>query len=52
MYARTPSMTSFFVLGGSSPFDALEDELVADGVDDMVVEDRILDEDLGVDLSS
>ena len=43
MYTRTPSMTSFFVLGSSSPFTALEDELVADVGDEIEVEDCILD---------
>ena len=42
MYTRTPSMTSFFVLGGSSAFTALEDELVADVVDEIEVENCIL----------
>jgi len=35
-------MTSLSVLGGSSPFDVLEDELVADNVDEV---DCILIED-------
>ena len=43
MYTRTPSMTSFFVLEGSSPFTVLEDELVADVVDGLELEDWILD---------
>ena len=43
MYTRTPSITSFFVLGGSFPFDMLEDELVVD-VDGTKIEDCILDE--------
>jgi hypothetical protein len=37
-------MTSFFVLGGSSPFNTLEDELVARDVDEVGVENCILDE--------
>ena len=37
-------MTSFFVFGGSSPFDVLEDELVVD-VDGTKIEDFILGED-------
>ena len=36
-------MTSTFVLGGSSPLSLLEDELVADGVDNAEIEDCILD---------
>ena len=36
-------MTSFFVLGGSSPFTMLEDELAADAVDDLEIEGWILD---------
>ena len=43
MYTRTPSMAGFFALRGSSPFGVLEDELVADVVDNAVVEDCILD---------
>jgi len=38
-------MTSFFVLGGSSPFNVLGDELVADKV-----EGCILDEDFELDV--
>ena len=57
IYTRTPSMTSFFVLGGSFPFNLLEDELVADDVDGTEIEDScILGEDIvdieGVGLSS
>ena len=50
-------MTSFFVLGGSFPFNLLEDELVANDVDGTEIEDScILGEDIvdveGVGLSS
>jgi len=49
-------MTSLFVLGGSSPFDVLEDELVAGDVgevDCILVEDFELDVDVeGAGLSS
>jgi hypothetical protein len=50
MYTRTPSMTGFFALRGSSPFGVLEDELVADTVGNAEVEDCILDEDFEVDV--
>lgn len=33
MYTRTPAMTSFFILGGSSAFIVLEDVLAVDGAD-------------------
>lgn len=42
MYTRTPAMTSFFALGGSSVFIVLGDELVADEAE---LESCILDED-------
>ena len=42
-------MTSFFVLGGSSPFKMLEDELVAGGFDEVEAEDCILDEEFELD---
>ena len=45
MYTRTPCMTSFFVLGGSSPFGVL----VAGDVDEVEVVGCILSKGLELD---